>query len=336
MSQTGCWATNEVTECCWFSGGYGSTYDLSLYWVSLEGLKALVSLDWRNPYNDKEGFIKAGTCSRLRMKCSAYHISIPGDNGEKAAQWFEEVFPLAGKYQDEYMSYRKENGMSPYYNDDGYDGFFKTKPEFVCRQNCERMSDIVGTGGFNLSWDLGRNHRYFNGFFIVDDVEYNLRREEKNKRMEDMMKDFCLPVEEVPEKKELEDWQVPSDRPTYHDMAADDRYISKRWGPNGESYIHIPKDFFAFGAMINDDGYHFTEEICPPLEWFSFGGERSPKYFSHKYNIPAMSKMPSRRNYEVMTADYYIFGGHLPQLECYRNNCSFQAYDDMWNNEYLP
>jgi hypothetical protein len=334
MSQTACWATNKVEECCWFSGGYGSIYDLSMFWVSLEGLKALVKMDWRNPVTELENFRLAGTNSRLRMRFSAYHINIPGDNGEKAQQWFEEVFPLAGWYQDEYMAFRKERGMTPYFNDAGYDDFFKTKPEWEMYSNCKRMSDVIGYSPFNMEYALGKKFRYFDGFNIVEDEDYNKRREEYYKKQEEMMNDFAFsPEEEQPKKNELAEDEIPSDRPTYSEMCKDERYISKHY-EDGQCLIHIPKDFYAFGAIINDDGYYFEEEVCPPHEWFLFGGERNPKHFSHKYNYQKYQKF--RRPYMELPADFVVMGGHIEEAERYYGKCSFQARDDLYENPELP
>lgn len=277
MSTTACWATNKLEECCWFSGGYGSSYDLSRYWVSLEGLKALVKLDWKDPINDNIKFEQADSCSRLRMLYSAYHIHIPGDNEEKAHKWFEEVFSLAGCYEEEYAAFRKERGASPYFNDDGYDDFFKTKSEFACLKNCRFMSDQVEYSPFNNEYELGRRNRHFNGFWMVEDMEYDTNKQKMDADREEMLLGFSSPI-------------------------------------NVET--------------IDNDIPAILEEKFDYHAWYSLGGP-----------LPGNeepSRGEARRRYVTISHEQIIVGGYVPELQRYRRNCSFQAYDDMYENPHLP
>ena len=318
MSQTACWATNKLEECCWFSGGYGSTYDLSRYWVSLEGLKALVRMDWREPITEHDEFERAGTNSRLRMRFSAYHIHIPGDNGEKACQWFEEVFPLAGWYQDEYMAFRKERGMTPYFNDEGYEDFFKTTPDWEMYSNCKRMADVIDYSPFNREFAFGKRSLYFNGFFLVEDEAYLKRKEEYYKEKEEMMSSFVSSLDEEPKKEPEED----------------ETYITRKF-EDGKSLLHIPTDFYSFGSMCIKTCPYSENEVCPPQDWFLFGGERVPENISDKY-IFTRHDGKFRRPYIEIDADFYVYGGHIAEAERYRGNCSFQARDDLYENPELP
>jgi len=319
MSQTACWATNKLEECCWFSGGYGSCYDLSRYWVSLEGLKALVRMDWRDPVTEKDEFERAGANSRLRMKYSAYHIHIPGDNGEKAHQWFEEVFPLAGWYEDEYMAFRKERGMTPYFNDVGYDDFFKTTPDWEMYKNCERMADVIEYCPFNREYALGKRCRYFNGFYIVEDESYNQRSKEYFEKQEEMMSNFCSSLDEDIKKEEPKE---------------DEAYITVKY-EDGQSLVHIPKDFYSFGSMCIKTCPSSENEVCPPQEWFLFGGERDPETISDKY-IFTRHADKFRRPYIEISADFYVHGGHIAEAERYYGKCSFQAREDLYENPNIP
>lgn len=179
MSTTACWATNKLETCGWFSAGYGSTYDLTRYWISLEGLKAIVKLDWKDPINEPNKF-KTATTSKLRMKYSAYHIHIPSDRGDLACEWFEEIFPLAGFYDAEYTLYQKENRCADHYS--GLTSFHKTKPEWSLLQNCEMMYEVSESSHYNREFELGRNNRHYNGFFMVEDEDYNKRKKELDEK----------------------------------------------------------------------------------------------------------------------------------------------------------
>lgn len=113
-----CWGTNESYDCCWVGFGYGSCFDTTRYWVSIECLRAMAMIDidangctysqqTYTEMEDRPPFKELPDIVRYRH--SSLRIQHPKGE-EESLRWYLEYEKWCGYYKDR----RPYGGQDPF------------------------------------------------------------------------------------------------------------------------------------------------------------------------------------------------------------------------------
>ncbi len=358
MSKTACWGTGKLVDCAWISFGYGSIYDCSKFWISLEAAKALARFDFDGPStNSWDGTNEelAALPARIRMDASAWSIHIPG-NKEKSVEWWVEIekefgknkSPIPGEYQN---SMDVDTTFKKYFPED-----------FVIYNSVKERRDIAEGCQYH-----GYTY-WIKGTVSVFDCFWNSKPEEAHEILKNPydnevdLPDLCqvldeelakTPQQKIEEHKIRDEqsraWnaehlgvdiiQSGSEYEDYYGAVIDDNVLCKRYD-HGFSYVHIPKNYYTHGAQRFggdvDGQYHETHGyVSPPEDWFKFGGTLRIRRMSGtggSRNPRSLDVQPRHRNYQSLSEDWYIFGGSTNKEIHYGS----QEWKDIHNNPKIP